>query len=157
MDISFRTFDETILWSMRMASASKTSRLTSSTPLWRSVIGLHGPADAMTAIDWKRSEDHLMEIAGASGGRFYSPDNTIDLSGTYDDIMENLKVRYVITYKSSTHADPNVARTVRVALVSPSTGGPLQIVDANGRTLSAKVIVQDSYTPSAVSRANARS
>jgi VWFA-related protein len=125
-------------------------------PTLRSVIGLHGPADAMTGIDWERAESELMEIARLSGGRFYAPGNTIDLSGTYDDIMENLKVRYVITYRSSSHADLNAARTVRVALVNPSTGGPLQIMDAKGRTISAKVIVQDSYTPSAVSRANAR-
>jgi VWFA-related protein len=120
-------------------------------PTLHKVIQLHGPTDAMTAIDWKRAENELMEIARVSGGRFYAPDNTIDLSGTYDDIIENLKVRYVITYKSTTHANPNAARTVRIALVNPSTGGPLQIVDRNGRIISAKVILQGSYTPNAAS------
>jgi VWFA-related protein len=118
----------------------------------REAIGLHGPANAMAAIDSKRIEKQLMGIADISGGRFYAPDNTIDLSGTYDDIMENLKVRYVVTYKSSTHAEPTLPRTVRIELVDPSTGGPLQIVDANGRTIPAKVVVQDSYTPSTASR-----
>jgi Ca-activated chloride channel family protein len=122
-------------------------------PTLRDVIRLHGPADAITAINSSRAEKQLMEIAQISGGRFYSPDNTIDLSGTYDDIMENLKVRYVITYKPSTHVDPNSPRTVRVELVNPNTGGPLQVTDANGKTIPAKVIVQDSYTPSAASRA----
>jgi VWFA-related protein len=120
-------------------------------PSLREAIRLHGSTNAVTAIDWNRAENELMEIARVSGGRFYAPDSTIELSGTYDDIIENLKVRYVITYKSTTHADPNVARTVRVALVNPSTGGPLQIMDANGRIISAKVIVEGSYTPNAVS------
>jgi Ca-activated chloride channel family protein len=122
-------------------------------PTLRDVIRLHGPSDALATINSSRAEKQLMEIAQMSGGRFYSPENTINLSGTYDDIMENLKVRYVITYKPSTHVDPNSPRTVRVELVNPNTGGPLQVTDANGKTIPAKVIVQDSYTPSAASRA----
>jgi Ca-activated chloride channel family protein len=121
-------------------------------PTLRETIRLHGPEDAMAAIDWKHAENGLMEIARVSGGRFYSPDNTADLSGTYDDIMENLKVRYVIRYKSSIPTDPNSPRTVRVELTNPSTGGPLKILDANGRTVSAKVIIQDSYTPRTAAR-----
>ena len=73
----------------------------------------------------------------------------------YDDIIENLKVRYVLTYKSSVHADPNSPRTVRVELVNPSTGGPLQIVDQNGRAVRATVIVQDGYTPGTAARVSA--
>jgi Ca-activated chloride channel family protein len=118
----------------------------------REAIELHGPANAMAAIDSKLIEKQLMGIAESSGGRFYTPENTIDLSGTYDDIMENLKVRYVVTYKSSTQADPTLPSTVRVELVDPTTGGPLQLVDANGRTVPAKVVVQDGYTPRTASR-----
>ena len=61
--------------------------------------------------------------------------------------MENLKVRYVITYKSSTAGDLNAPRTVRVELINPKTGGPLQVVDASGRTIHAHVVVEDSYVP----------
>jgi VWFA-related protein len=97
-------------------------------------------------IDWKRAESELQGIAQASGGRFYKPATSIDLSATYDDIMENLKVRYVITYKSSTTG--NAPRKVRVELVDPKTGGPLRIVDASGRTIQAHVVIEDSYVPS---------
>jgi hypothetical protein len=51
----------------------------------------------------------------------------------YDDIIENLKLRYVITYKSSTTGDLNSARRV----------------DANGRTIRANIVIQDSYIPRA--------
>ena len=115
----------------------------------RQLLEVHGTPGAMAKIDWARVAKELEEIARASGGRAYSPENTIDLSPIYDDIMENLKVRYVITYRSSNDADLNTPRTVRVELVDPKTGGPLQIVDANGRTIPANVIVQESYVPSA--------
>ena len=122
-------------------------------PTLRDLMQSRGPAEGMKAIDSRQAEKQLMDFAQASGGRFYAPDNTFDLSGTYDDIMENLKVRYVLTYKPSIHADPNSPRTVRVELVNPNTGGPLEIVDANGRTVSAKVIAQQTYTPSSTPRA----
>lgn len=99
-------------------------------------------------VDWDKLEHQLQEIARASGGRAYTPSNTIQLSPVYDDMMENLKVRYVITYKSSNSGDPNSPRTVRVELVDPQTGGPLAIRDANGRIVRASVILQENYVPS---------
>lgn len=99
-------------------------------------------------LDWKDAEHNLGEIARASGGRLYSPSTSVDLSPTYDDILENLKVRYVIRYKSSTDGDLNVPRKVRVALVNPKTGGPLQIADASGKTIHAHVLLDASYIPS---------
>jgi VWFA-related protein len=98
-------------------------------------------------LDWRRAEAELMQISNASGGRMYSPASTLDLSGIYDDLMENLRVRYVITYKSTSDPGVNSPRSVRIELVDPKTGEPLQIVDASGRPVHAKVIVEDSYVP----------
>jgi hypothetical protein len=98
-------------------------------------------------LDWKRAESELQEIAKASGGRLYSPGSTFDLSGVYDDIMENLRVRYVITYTSTEDRDLSAARTVRIELVDSRTGGPLEIVDANGKLVHSKVFVEDRYMP----------
>jgi hypothetical protein len=58
-------------------------------------------------------------------------------STAYDDMMEIMKVWYVITYRSSCDLDPDAPRSVRVACVDPSTGDPLLIVDANGKTIPA--------------------
>jgi VWFA-related protein len=102
---------------------------------------------AIAKIDWEGAENGMQQIAVASGGRLYSPENTVDLTPVYDDMMENLKVRYVITYKPSDSQDQNAPRTVRVELVDPRTGGPLQIVDSNGKVIRASVILQDSYVP----------
>lgn len=109
------------------------------------------PTAPAARIDWNKAERDVQEIARVSGGRAYSPESTVHLSPIYDDMMENLKVRYVITYRSSNDADLNSPRTVRVELVDERTGGPLQIMDANGRRIRAKIIVQESYSPSAAS------
>lgn len=98
-------------------------------------------------VDWSRAENALQEIARSSGGRLYSPGSTFDLSGIYDDMMENLRVRYVITYKSTNNGDLSTARSVRVELINPSTGGSLEIVDSSGNKVSSKLFFQNSYVP----------
>jgi VWFA-related protein len=120
-------------------------------PQLRRLVEMDESKGPLAHIDWSRIDKQLQEIARASGGRAYSPETTIDLSATYDDIMENLRVRYVITYRSSNDLDLNSRRTVRVELVDPRTGGPLKIVDESGRTIHASIIAQDSYIPSAAS------
>ena len=114
----------------------------------RQAAELHAHVGPMVRIDWSQAEKTLEELARVSGGRAYIPENTLDLSPIYDDMLENLKVRYVISYTSSSNLDMNSPRTVRVELIDPKTGGPLQIVDSNGKTVRAKIVVQDSYTPS---------
>jgi len=100
------------------------------------------------SMDWNRAETEIRKIAEASGGRMYSIDSTSDLTGVYDNLMQNLKVRYVISYKSSSaNSDINNARTVRIELIDPQTGGPLQLVDAGGKPIPSKLTIEDSYTP----------
>jgi len=110
----------------------------------RSLIGTTGP---LAKIDWKRAEDRLETLATVSGGRAYLKDTTTDMPGIYDDMMEHLRVRYVIRYVSSNPADTGVARSVRVMLVNPATEAPLRLVGASGKASAARPIVQGSYTP----------
>jgi VWFA-related protein len=116
----------------------------------RDLVLLHENVGALAHIDWDKVEKELQEIARTSGGRAYFPSDTLDLSAMYDDLMENLKVRYVTTYRSSNSADLNSPRTVRVELIDPTTRGPLKIIDQNGRTVRAKVAIQQSYIPKEV-------
>src|ERR1700736_3169868 len=135
LDIFSKATHEDVLKAARVAN----------TPVYAISLGeilrtnaeLTGTVTPSARFDWNRAARELQEIARASGGGFYSPRTTVELSPIYDDIMENLKVRYVITYKSSTAADLNSPRTVRVELVNPKTGGPPQIVDASGGTIHA--------------------
>jgi len=61
--------------------------------------------------------------------------------------MENLRVRYVITYVSSTPSGGAAPRTVKVKLADPKTDMPLRVTDASGLRVAARVIAQASYTP----------
>jgi hypothetical protein len=49
-----------------------------------------------------------------------------------------------------------VPRTVRVELVDPATGKPLQITDENGTPVRAVVTLQETYTPTKASASRVR-
>src|SRR5581483_1107176 len=121
-------------------------------PVLRQVAEIHGETGPVAPVPWKAAERTLEEIAKVSGGRAYAPENTVDLSPVYDDIMENIKLRYVITYRLSNDRDLNSPRTVRVELVDRAGGGPLQVVDSSGKRIRAYVILQNSYIPRAAAR-----
>lgn len=111
--------------------------------------GILPPDTKYSRLDWQRAAAGLQKIAVASGGRLYSPELTIDLNAIYDDLMENIRVRYVINYQLSSDADLNVPRTVKVELIDSRTGGPLEVSDAKGRRVPVKVIAEEKYVPAA--------
>jgi hypothetical protein len=101
----------------------------------------------LSKIDWSRANDQLKKLSQVSGGRAYLRETDLEVPAIYDDLMEHLRVRYVITYVSSNPASSGSARSVRVELVNSSTGAPLRIVDAAGKAITARVSVQGQYAP----------
>ena len=132
---------------------------TSGTPIY--VIGLaelmkreaatFGPTAPFARIDWDTAEKQLETIAKDSGGRAYMIQSDADLPAVYDDIMENLRIRYVVTYVSSNPSSGGPPRSIRVDLVDPKTGQALKIHDASGKPVAAKVFLQETFTPKSVS------
>lgn len=104
----------------------------------------------LARVDWKECTQQLERLARASGGRAYVANTTLDVPAIYDDLMEDLRVRYVLTYVPSQPRTTAAApRTVEVRLVDARTGEPLRIVDASGRRVTARVIATATYTPAA--------
>jgi len=107
----------------------------------------YGPTAPFARIDWDTAEKQLEKIAKDSGGRAYMIQSDTDLPAVYDDIMENLRIRYVITYVSSNLSSTGPPRSIRVDLVDPKTGQALRIRDASGKPVAAKVFLQETYMP----------
>jgi len=61
--------------------------------------------------------------------------------------MENLRVRYVITYVSSTLRASDQRGKIQVELVEPKTGQALKIHDATGKPVAAKVLFSKPMIP----------
>ena len=112
---------------------------------------VYGTTAPFARIDWPAAEKQLENLAKVSGGRAYALQSDPELPAIYDDIMENLRVRYVITYVSSNAASFGPPRKIQVELVEPKTGQALKIHDATGKPVAAKVFVQQTYDPGAAS------
>jgi hypothetical protein len=132
---------------LRTAAASATPIYTIGLgPMMQLEGDVVGPSAPFARIDWNGAERQLEQLAKASGGRAYTVDLTLAIPGIYDDIMENLRVRYVISYVSSNPATVGSPRNVHVELIDPQTGEALKIHDANGKPVAAKVYVQESFS-----------
>jgi hypothetical protein len=57
----------------------------------------HGP---LARVDWPRSAARLAQLARVSGGRVYNDVRSMSASAIYDDILERLRIQYVLTYVS---------------------------------------------------------
>jgi len=112
---------------------------------------VYGEAAPFARIDWAGAEKQLEALANASGGRAYELESTLAVSGIYDDIMENLRLRYVVTYVSSNPAISGPPRNIRVELIDPTTGKALKIRDSAGKIITASVFVQQTYSPGGTS------
>jgi len=131
----------------------------SSTPIYSIGLGrlmqqeayIYGDKAPFARIDWNGAERQLEELAKLSGGRAYILDSKVEIPAIYDDIMENLRLRYVISYVSSNPAASGRPCTIRVELIDPKTGKPLTVLDSSGKPIAAKVFVQESYSPAPAS------
>jgi VWFA-related protein len=108
---------------------------------------VYGSTAPFARIDWGGAEKQLEALAKASGGRAYVPESDIRLPAIFDDVMESLRVRYVVTYMSSNPATVGPPRNIRVELIDSKTGEPLKIHDSTGKLVAAKVYVQANYIP----------
>ncbi|MGA8144131.1 MAG: VWA domain-containing protein [Candidatus Acidiferrales bacterium] len=114
-------------------------------------ISTYGAKAPFARIGWDGAEKQLEALATASGGRAYVLESDLEIPAVYDDIMENLRLRYVVTYVSSNAERSGAPRRIRVELIDPKTGEALIIRDSNGKAIAAKVFVQESYSPNSAS------
>ncbi len=101
-------------------------------------------SELLQRLNWARAREQLRTLARRSGGRAYDRASVSDAATIYDDVMEHLRIRYVITYVSDSPAREGARHTVRVELIDRN-GAPLRIVDAAGRPVTPRVIAQTSY------------
>jgi hypothetical protein len=84
------------------------------------------------------------------------------VDGIYDEIIEDLKVRYVLTY-APTLTSPSLRRMVQVAVANSLSREATRVADTSRRRNETRVIAEATYTPvdvaapvSAVADANER-
>ncbi len=65
---------------------------------------------------YKTAREQLENIADQTGGRMYSPGRAEDLSGAYQEIADDLRVQYLLSYASSNPAQDGRWRAISVEI-----------------------------------------
>lgn len=111
-----------------------------------------GSEGLLARVDWTRCARQLERLAEASGGRAYLNTGSLDAPGIYDAIIEEAKVRYVLTYAPRL-TTPSRQRMVQVAVLEPLTRQATQKThSARGEKI--RVLAESAYTPVDVTAAS---
>jgi hypothetical protein len=99
----------------------------------------------LSRVDWTACERQLERLAAVSGGRAYLKASSSDVGGIYDEIIEDLKVRYVLSY-APTLRGPSRRRTVQVAVLDSTSPRATTAADTSRRRHETRVIAEATYT-----------
>ena len=100
----------------------------------------------LSRVDWSACERQLERLAEASGGRAYLNAGSADVDGIYDEIIEDLKVRYVLTYAPRVTTS-SLQRMVQVVVLDSIAGEATTAARTAGRRNETRVIAEATYTP----------
>jgi Ca-activated chloride channel homolog len=117
------------------------------TPIYALTLGdlvrarLHPVAGPLVRIDWRNTDERVMQLAGASGGAVYHNVRTLTSSAIFDDILERLRVRYRLTYTSTAGPSDQHVRRIEIRLANNRR--------TDGRA-STHVLARAEYKPSSM-------
>jgi VWFA-related protein len=100
----------------------------------------------LARVDWAACERQLQRLAQVSGGRAYLNAGSLDVNGIYDEIIEELKVRYVLTYAPRLPT-PSRGRTLQVAVLDSDSPEATTVADTSRLRKGTRVIAEVTYTP----------
>jgi hypothetical protein len=95
-------------------------------------------------LQWKKASANLARLAQVSGCRVSTPSSLLDFPAVYDGVLTNLRLQYVVRYRS-THLDLPGTRDVRVDWIDASHG-PLHRVQNRLGTPHERELADTHYT-----------
>ena len=95
----------------------------------------------LARVDWARSERQLARLAQVTGGGVYPRAGSTEPEVMYDEVVEELRVRYVLRYVPNIHGTGR--QTVQIGLRDPATNG--HDPAATQRLLRAPRVVAEAY------------
>jgi hypothetical protein len=92
-------------------------------------------------LEWQRASQQLSRLARVSGCRAFTPSSSMDLPAVYDGLLANLRLKYVIRYRSTALNLPGT-REVRVEWTDGARS-PTHVAHTNIQSNSADKVFAD--------------
>jgi VWFA-related protein len=106
----------------------------------------HGMASLhMSSIDYLQADNELKTFAAMTGGRAFFPRFEAEFSEIFQEIGEDIRKQYSISYHPTNNKLDGTYRKLKVQVVA-ADGGPLKVKDQKGKDVKIDVVARDGYT-----------
>jgi len=106
----------------------------------------HGMASPhISTIDYLQADNELKTFAAMTGGRAYFPRFDAEFGEDFQQIGENIRKQYTLSYAPTNSKLDGTYRKLKVQVVAPD-GGPLKVRDQKGKDVKVEVVARDGYT-----------
>ncbi|MGA2022140.1 MAG: VWA domain-containing protein [Candidatus Sulfotelmatobacter sp.] len=103
-------------------------------------MGIHA-----SEMDYLQADNEMRTFAAITGGRAYFPRFQAEYGEDFQDIGNDIRNQYSITYRPTNDKLDGTYRKLKVQVVAPD-GGPLKVKDQKGKEQKIEVVARDGYT-----------
>jgi VWFA-related protein len=103
-------------------------------------MGIHA-----SEMDYLQADNEMRNFAAITGGRAYFPRFQAEYGEEFQDIGNDIRHQYSITYRPTNDKLDGTYRKLKVQVVAPD-GGPLKVKDQKGKEQKIEVVARDGYT-----------
>jgi len=105
----------------------------------------HGMGIEVHNIDYLQADNELRTFASMTGGRAYFPRFQAEYPEDFQDIENDIRNQYTLSYSPSNTKLDGTYRKLKVQVVAPD-GGPLKVRDQKGKDVKVEVVSREGYT-----------
>jgi VWFA-related protein len=105
----------------------------------------HGMGIPVSNMDYLQADNEMRTFAAMTGGRAYFPRFQAEYGEDFQDIGNDIRHQYSITYRPTNDKLDGTYRKLKVQVVAPD-GAPLKVKDQKGKEQKIEVVARDGYT-----------
>ncbi len=103
-------------------------------------MGIHA-----SELDYLQADNEMRTFAAMTGGRAYFPRFEAEYGEDFQDIGNNIRHQYSLSYHPSNSKLDGTYRKLKVEVLAPD-GAPLKVKDQKGKDQKIDVVARDGYT-----------
>jgi VWFA-related protein len=105
----------------------------------------HGMGIPVGHMDYLQGDSEMKTFAAMTGGRAYFPRFDAEYSEEFQDIGNDIRNQYTLSYAPTNAKLDGTYRKLKVQIVAPG-GGELKIKDQKGKDVKIDVVAREGYT-----------
>jgi VWFA-related protein len=105
----------------------------------------HGMGIPVGRMDYLQGDNEMRTFAAMTGGRAYFPRFEGELPELFQDISNDIRNQYTLSYSPTNTKLDGTYRKLKVQVIAPD-GGPLKVKDQKGKDVKIDVVAREGYT-----------